>query len=183
MEASRIANVTAVIAPMRPASEGVRARALAEARGLARLCGALFEEVIWLDGEEDPPPGCLRVRPERVADDGRGGLAAAAVAAKGDRLLWIGPVDGPEPALRSDVLLALVAWPEHVGVQPVDAAGRTLPLAIHRRADWLASGRGADGAPARDLRPDERALERVTLAALGLDGAPAAIFAWRDGAE
>ncbi|MEZ4333945.1 MAG: hypothetical protein R3F35_19505 [Myxococcota bacterium] len=185
MEASRIANVTAVVAPARTARGRVRARVLADARALARLCGALFEQVVWLDGEEDAPPGCRRVRPERGAEDERGDLRAAALAAEGERLLWIGVGEGPAPG--ADALLALVAWPERVGVQPVDAAGRALPFAIHRRADWLPDRPASNGpdAAARSpaARPERRALERIPLAALGLDDASTAVFAWRDRAE
>jgi hypothetical protein len=188
MEASRIANVTAVIAPMAAVTGSVRAQARDDARRLAGLCRALFEEVVWLGGEAEAPPGCRLVRPEPGAPADRAGLGAAAVAAQGERLLWIGVGDGPEPALRADALLALVAWPEHAVVQPVDAAGRALPFAIYRRADLLAdlraaSGQGEDRAPACDARPGERVPERITLAALGLEGAPAPIFAWCDGAE
>lgn len=212
MDASRIANVTVVIDGTSPAAPNARtspredaspvraasalrdaggdtgARREAGARRLARLCGALFEEVLWIDDEADAPVGCRPVRPEGGVCGALAGLEVAAAAARGERLLWIEPEREAEAAPRADVLLALVAWPECAVVQPVAATGRDLCCAIYRRDALLARLREAERAGARprsleDLRSG-LTVERVTLAALGLDGGTApGVFAWRDEAE
>jgi molybdopterin-guanine dinucleotide biosynthesis protein A len=104
----------------------------------ARLLWLLCEDVLVVGAE--PPPGA----PGRaVADPGDSeaprcalrGLVAALGAATADRVLVVAT---DMPNLSLDLLLALIAWPEHDSVVVRDAQGQLHPLCgIHRRAPVL----------------------------------------------
>lgn len=201
MGASRIANVTAAIArrPIAHAAAGAcsdggdaagseaSAPAASDAERLAQLCRALFDDVLWIEGEGEPPAGCRGVNPGCEPDDVLAALCAAAAVARGERLLWLEPDRAPGATFRADAMLALVAWPEQAAVELVDAAGRALPLAIYRRDALLAQRCGPEAqrgqARASQRRTPGLEPERVTLAALGLEGELPASFVWHGGME
>lgn len=141
------------------------------ARLLARLC----EDVLIVGGQ--PAPGS----PGRGVPDPAGegprcalrGLVGALEAAAAERVLVLAT---DMPALRLEVLLALVAWPEDDAVVVRDDAGRAHPLcAIYRREVVLAAARERLSAGQYALRGvldrvGTSWLEGVDLAAVDPDG-------------
>jgi hypothetical protein len=173
MGASRIANVSAAVlatGTSRTASPGP-------------LLAQLFEDTLWV-GDVLPAALAARLVP-RPGPGGAGlaGLAAAVVAAAGERVLVVGEGD---PLASAELLLALVAWPEAAIVLPTveaagDARGRGgVPIGIYRREDLLARAEAmlASGAPGSDFEAFVVGLEvvRVPLARLGLSDAPIPLF-------
>jgi molybdopterin-guanine dinucleotide biosynthesis protein A len=122
---------------------------LANATRLARLLGALFEELLLVGG--DPPadaPGRRVADPEGPVCALRG-LVAALEAAQAPRVLVVAT---DLPLLTPDVVLALVAWPEADAVVPRGAAGLHPLCAIYRREALLPLARERLAADRLDLR-------------------------------
>lgn len=162
-EASRIANVTVAFL-----SNGDVTRA--DRRRVEVVASRLFEEVVLLDAEVGFSSDCV----------------AAIEAARGERILL---VEAAGPQVCAETLLALVCWPESEIVQPVDRAGHALPISIWRRGALVAALReraqrvGSASAPSASVASrlaSQTACERVSLAELGLEDAPQALF---DGGE
>jgi molybdopterin-guanine dinucleotide biosynthesis protein A len=122
---------------------------VANATRLARLLGALFEELLLVGGE--PPADAAG---QRVADAegpvcALRGLVAALEAARAPRVLVVAT---DLPLLTADLLLALVAWPEADAVVPLGAAGIQPLCALYRREALLSLARARLAAGRLDLR-------------------------------
>ena len=110
--------------------------------GLAQRLAGLFEDVMWVGAAA--PDGAPVRRVEATEGPGQlGSLASALCATAAERVLVLS--DGlPRPS--SDLLLALVAWPESDVVAPRPVAGAPL-LGLYRRTSSLDCARRllADG--------------------------------------
>lgn len=174
MGASRISNVSAAVV----------ATGTSRTASPAPLLVQLFEDTLWVG---DVPPGELAVRHVPCPGprgDGVTGLAAAVVAAEGERVIVVGEGD---PTASAELLLALVAWPEAAIVLPRsggsgDARGSgRVPTGIYRREDLRVRAEAllASGTPVPDFESFVAGLEvvHVPVARLGLSDAPIPLFA------
>jgi len=139
---------------------------------IANLLAGLFQEVLIVGG--DPPASA----PGRRVPDVAGpqcalrGLVSGLAAASGERALVVAT---DLPFLTSDLLLALVAWPEADAVVP-RTRGRAHPLcAIYRRAPALVESRSRLAAGRLALQGlvdalDARFLEEADLLEVDPDG-------------
>jgi len=122
---------------------------VANATRLARLLGALFEDLLLVGG--DPPadaPGRRVADPEGPVCALRG-LLAALEAARAPGVLVVAT---DLPLLTPDLVLALVAWPEADAVVPRSAAGIHPLCALYRREVLLPLARERLAAGRLDLR-------------------------------
>lgn len=117
---------------------GIEIVGIPVAMRLSRTLSDLFDEVLLVGG--DPPPGAFG----RPVPDVAGprcalrGLVSALCATECERVLVVAT---DLPFMTSDVLLALVAWPEADAVVPRDANGPHPLCALYRREAVLARAR------------------------------------------
>jgi len=133
---------------------------LPAATRITSLLAALFGEVLIAGG--DPPASAVG---RRVADEGEPqcalrGLVTALATATRERVLVVAT---DLPLVTSDLLLALVAWPEADAVVP-RTDGRLHPLcAVYRREPVLAAARARLAAGELALRGLLQEIDTVTL--------------------
>lgn len=181
MEASRIANVSAAV--LLGGAQAERSSRPTGAGDSAGLPARLFEQALRIGeigGEARVlEPGIESENPVGYVD----GLAAAILAARGERVIVVGEGD---PRASAEVLLALVAWPEKPAVlvepeRPGPPGAASLPLGIFRRdaLEERAHARARPGAASPELADflAGLAFERVSLAQLGLALHPIPPFA------
>lgn len=179
MEASRIANVSAAV--LLGGAQAARSSRPAGAGDSADLPARLFEQALRI-GEIGGEARLLGpgIEPEHPVDF-VDGLAAAILAARGERVIVVGEGD---PRASAEVLLALVAWPEKpvVLVEP-ESLGQpgapSHPLGIFRRdaLEERAHARARAGAWSLAALLAGLEVERVSLAQLGLAPHPIPPFA------
>jgi molybdopterin-guanine dinucleotide biosynthesis protein A len=136
---------------------------VANATRLARLLGALFEELLLVGG--DPPaeaPGRRVADPEGPVCALRG-LVAALEAARAPRVLVVAT---DLPLLTPDLVLALVAWPEADAVVPLGTGGIHPLCALYRREPVLPLARAHLAAGRLHLR---ELLDAITTSYFGPD--------------
>lgn len=188
MGASRIANVSAaVLVGSGQGAAPTPKQGLTRARGsaaLADLVTALFDDTLQVgDSPNDRAIGRF-VSVVGAQRDSVVSVAAAIEAARSERVIVFAE---EERLVGAELLLALVAWPEHAAVWVVEGE-RLFPVcAIYRREDLLASARSVLANPSAPISFEtflsRLEVERVTLARLGLDSGPHPLFAGREWRE
>ena len=122
----------------------------ADAARIASLLEALFDETRVVSGTDLP------------------GLVAALEAASADRVLvWTTGADGALPA-SPELLLALVAWPEHDAVLPAPEGGWHAACGLYLREPTLAAARASldSGEQSADALLDALDVSRIAGADL-----------------